>query len=157
MTQLERTLNLFCTEGQGSPISHKRGMAEIGFAFRSRASDLRLDYGIAIKTLNTNAEKEAYQIRLPSAQAYYVLEETPEEARAKYASGRADPPVKASTPISAPLSPICAENPQKGVSPGVSLALKRWKGHTPRKYKIGGREITMKEYKAMKSGQKSFI
>ena len=83
---------------------------------------------------------------------------TDPEAWAKFrvSKGNGGPGGGKSSP-DAPLRSLCAENPKSepsGVSPGSALAAKRWEGHTPRRFNIAGREVTMKEYKAILAEKK---
>ena len=80
MTQLEATLRVLM-ECYPEAISHREGMDKVGFAFRSRCSDLRQDYGIGI----------ALEYHRPSKQGFYRLTIEPEEALALYREGRKRP------------------------------------------------------------------
>lgn len=151
MTQLAKTLDLFC-EHYPAAFPHSEGMHRIGFAFRSRASNLRRWYGIKANTLITKEDKIAHGIDPNQKQAWYVLLESPAEARAKFEAGRVPTPGKVIPRKDGPC-PISAHKN----APGAELAALRWAGHTPKRFKVAGREVTMKEYKAILAEKKQGV
>jgi hypothetical protein len=77
------------------------------------------------------------------------LRMTLQTALEKLALRRVPTPRKADTPKSQPR-PISAHKNE----PGAELAAIRWAGHTPKRFKVAGREVTMKEYKAILAEKK---
>jgi hypothetical protein len=105
MTQLEATLDLLI-ERYPDAVSHSEGMDKVGFAFRSRCSDLRTDYGIGV----------ALEFHRPEAQGYYRLTTPPDDALILFRNPPPKTPQDASEPPKA-LSPVPGAQDAKGTVP----------------------------------------
>ena len=149
MNRAERALR-FLAEAKG-PVSHSA---------LERA--ISLSPGGPMRSARTAvSELRQMGIRIPPAEiregeGWYELQDPEAWAKFRVSKGNGGPGGGKSSP-DAPLRSLCAENPKSepsGVSPGSALAAKRWEGHTPRRFKIAGREVTMKEYKAILAEKK---
>jgi hypothetical protein len=134
MTQLGATLNLLI-ERYPEAVSHGEAMQIIGWGVRTRVSELHDWFGIKCRGLNNREDKVAHGIDPKQKQAWYVLEQSPEEALALYREGRGkgkgseSPPMTSKGPQNAPTG-LSTQKPN-------------------RQHKIAGRNVGKRVYHTM--------